>query len=388
MGTFMLPFPDMQTVFQRVSLLDRYLIQRFTPPLIFSGFILTVFGELIGISFEQIKFVATSSIPIETAVYVHLFKLPAFFVISLPLALLMASLITFSDLSSKDEITAFRTVGIGFNRAYIPVFMISLLVSGVMFVFQEIVVPPANLRAATLLESEWNIDRSKMAKYNRKDIVYLKHLSEEAESDLDFLFFARRFKNGEMQDVTLVKYRNNALREILVSKYAKWDGIGQTWKMESGHQYVLAIDGYYADINSFQELSVNLTKRLLDYVNDYRDNREMNILELHRRLTTIKEMGNIRHVRQLRLSIQERYALPFSCLGFTFLGTSVGAALKSVGKVNNFGVSAIVIFAYYALQFVSQSLAMVGVIPIVLGAWMPNLLNFLFGCGFLKRSQW
>jgi hypothetical protein len=51
MGTVTLLSPDMQTAFQKISLLDRYLIQRFTPPLVFSGFIFTVFGELIGISF-------------------------------------------------------------------------------------------------------------------------------------------------------------------------------------------------------------------------------------------------------------------------------------------------------------------------------------------------
>jgi lipopolysaccharide export system permease protein len=377
----------MQTAFQKISLLDRYLIQRFTPPLVFSGFIFTVFGELIGISFEQIKFVATSSISMQTAVYVHLLKLPAFFAISLPLALLMASLITFSDLSSKNEITAFRTFGIGLARAYMPVLMVSLLIAGVMFVFQEIVVPPANLRAATLLEQEWNIDRETLAKYNRKDIVYLKHSSEKTEADLDFLFFARQFKNGKMKDVTLVRYRNNSLSEILVSEYAKWDGTDQTWKMESGHQYILANDGYYAKVNSFQELPVNLAKRLFDYVNDYRDAREMNILELYHRLMAAKEMGNLRHIRQLRISIQERYALPFSCLSFTFLGASIGALLRGAGKVNNFGLSTIMIFAYYALQFVSQSLAMMGAIPIALGVWIPNLLSLLSGYGLGKINR-
>jgi lipopolysaccharide export LptBFGC system permease protein LptF len=64
----------------------------------------------------------------------------------------------------------------------------------------------------------------------------------------------------------------------------------------------------------------------------------------------------------------------------------MGIALRGAGKVNNFGLATISIFAYYALQFLSQSLAMVGAIPVFFGVWTSNLLGLLFGCWLIKRS--
>ncbi len=377
----------MQILFSKLSLLDRYLVHRFIPPLIFSVSVFTIFGELIGITFEQIKFVVVSSISLKVAFYVHLFKLPAFVSLGLPLALLMAGLIAFGDLSLKNEITAFRTFGISLIRLYAPILIISLLLSWIMFIFHELVVPPANFKAATLLEREWDVDRSGLAKYNKKDIIYVKHSSNRDKSDLNFLFFARQFKDQKMHGVTLIKYKDNHFSEIIVSKYATWDESIQLWKMQFGHQYILNLDGYYDKINSFEELPISLTEKLLDYVGDHRDHREMNILELYDRLDLIKQSGSVRHVRQLKLSIQERYALPFSCLIFAFLGSSMGIALRGAGKANNFGLATVSIFAYYALQFLSQSLAMVGAIPVFFGVWTSNLLGLLFGCWLIKRSQ-
>jgi lipopolysaccharide export system permease protein len=305
---------------------------------------------------------------LKIAFYVHLFKLPAFVSLGLPLALLMAGLIVFGDLSLKNEITAFRTFGISLIRLYAPILIISLLLSFIMFIFHELVVPPANFKAATLLEREWDVDRSGLAKYNKKDIIYVKQASNHDESDLDFLFFARQFKDQKMHGVTLIKYKNNHFSEIIISKYATWDG-------------------YYDKINSFEELPISLAEKLLDYVGDHRDHREMNIFELYNRLDLIKQSGSVRHVRQLKFSIQERYALPFSCLTFAFLGSSMGITLRGAGKVNNFGLATVIIFVYYTLQFLSQSLAMVGAISVFLGVWTSNLLGLLFSCWLIKRSQ-
>jgi lipopolysaccharide export system permease protein len=147
------------------------------------------------------------------------------------------------------------------------------------------------------------------------------------------------------------------------------------------------MDGYYDKINSFEELPISLAEKLLDYVGDHRDHREMNIFELYNRLDLIKQSGSVRHVRQLKFSIQERYALPFSCLTFAFLGSSMGITLRGAGKVNNFGLATVIIFVYYTLQFLSQSLAMVGAISVFLGVWTSNLLGLLFSCWLIKRSQ-
>ncbi|GAB4534084.1 MAG: hypothetical protein Tsb0014_20040 [Pleurocapsa sp.] len=41
-----------------------------------------------------------------------------------------------------------------------------------MFIFHEFIVPAANYEAAMILENEWNVDRTQLAKYNKQEIIY------------------------------------------------------------------------------------------------------------------------------------------------------------------------------------------------------------------------
>lgn len=89
----------------------------------------SIVGELIGISFEQVRFVVEQELPIAIAVYVHWLKLPAFISIALPFALLMATIITYTKLSTNHEIIAMQTFGISLYRLVIPVLAIASSIS-------------------------------------------------------------------------------------------------------------------------------------------------------------------------------------------------------------------------------------------------------------------
>jgi lipopolysaccharide export system permease protein len=364
--------------FQR-SLLDQYILQRFLPSLTFSVFLCTVFGELIGITFEQIQFVAYGRVSPITSVYVHLLKLPAFFTIGLPFALLLAALLTCSELTHKKESVALRSFGVSPLRIAAPILLVGLLTTGVAFSIHELVVPSANYQAAMVLEREWGVDRTQLAKYNKKEILYVQFADDQQQEDIEFLFFARRFDGKQMHDVTLVKFDQQHLQDITVSETAEWDGSGQLWRMRSGHRYTIQENGSYGDISGFFEMPLNLTKNILDYANHLRDPREMNILQLYRRLNIIKSTDNLQEVRQLKMAVQERYALSFSCLVFSVLGIAIGLTGTLAGKANSFGLAAIVILAYYAVQFVSNAMTMTEALPVLLGVWLPNILGLSYG---------
>jgi lipopolysaccharide export system permease protein len=134
-------------------------------------------------------------------------------------------------------------------------------------------------------------------------------------------------------------------------------------------------------------LPLKLTKNILDYANHHRDHREMNIIELYQRLEIIKNTNNIKQICQLKISIQERYALPFSCIVFAWLGSTSGITSKPKAKSNSMGLAAIAIFVYYAIQFISNSLAIAQVISAFWGAWLPNLIDFSLGYFFLHRDK-
>jgi lipopolysaccharide export system permease protein len=354
-----------------------------------SNFFLAVYttlGEVVGLTFEQVKFVTRDSLPFSVAAYVHLFKLPAFITLGLPFTLLSAALFTYSNLSAKNEILALRSLGVHSFRIVSPVILISLVIAGMMFIFQEVIVPPANYKAAMLLEKEWNVERAQLAKYNNRNLIYQQYQTEKSQSNLQFLFFADRFDGQQMQEVYLLKYHHQNLQEIIVSQQAEWNEDQQVWQLLKGCQYLINSQDLYEQVKCFDKLPLQFTKKILDYANFYRDHREMNLLELYQQLGIIKPTGQIKKIKKLKISIQERYALPLSCCMFAFLGSSIGITTDVRRKSNSLGIALIIVSAYYLLQFLLKYLSAWSMIPIVLSVWMPNLVGLIFGGYYLIRK--
>ena len=72
---------------------------------------------------------------------------------ALPLAILLSSLITFGNLGESSELTAIKAAGISLMQAFRSLIVITLIISGVSFYFQNVVGPNANMQFAQLLMS-------------------------------------------------------------------------------------------------------------------------------------------------------------------------------------------------------------------------------------------
>lgn len=98
------------------------------------------------------------------------------------------------------------------------------------------------------------------------------------------------------------------------------------------------------------------------------------MLELNRQLNIIEHTNNSKKIRELKIAIAERYALPFSCLIFALLGSVLGTTTKANVRSNSLGIAAMIVIIYYFTQFLATALATAFVIPVFLGTWFPNLL--------------
>lgn len=368
----------------KITLLDKYIIKELIPIFFFSLVLCCIIGELIGISFEQIKFAIEEDLPIDIIFYIHLLKLPSFICIALPFSLLIATIIIYTKLSNKNEIIALQSVGIASHRSILPTLAIAIISTIIMFVFQELVIPPANYQAATILEQQLNIDRTQLAKYNKKEIIYQEFETDNHQKHLKLLFFAESFDGKKMNDITLVKLKNKQIKEIVIARSAQWNEQEKQWEFFSGRFNLLNRDNTYIISDDFKELSLKLNRNILDYVNHERDNREMNINDLYQRLAIVKHTGNAKKIRELQINIQERYAAPVSCLIFTFLGSTLGISSFKKSSCNSLGIAAIVICVYYATQFLSNALSVAEVIPIFWGVWFPNFNGLSIGWFILK----
>lgn len=89
--------------------------------------------------------------------------------ISLPLAVLLSSLMTYGTLGEHHELTAIKTSGISLTRILRPVMLVSIVLAIGAFWYNEKVVPRANLKAYSLL---WDVRQQKLALDIRENIFY------------------------------------------------------------------------------------------------------------------------------------------------------------------------------------------------------------------------
>src|SRR5689334_1437971 len=70
--------------------------------------------------------------------------------LALPLAVLLSSIMTFGNLGETFELVAIKSAGIGLLRFMRPLMIIALLLSGLAFLFNNNVIPVANLKMRSL----------------------------------------------------------------------------------------------------------------------------------------------------------------------------------------------------------------------------------------------
>ena len=71
--------------------------------------------------------------------------------LALPLAILLSSLLTFGSLGESFELVAIKSACISLLSFMRPLFIISILVSGIAFLFSNYIIPVAFLKSRTLL---------------------------------------------------------------------------------------------------------------------------------------------------------------------------------------------------------------------------------------------
>ncbi|MDJ0732844.1 MAG: LptF/LptG family permease [Nostocaceae cyanobacterium] len=370
-------------LFSQISLLERYLIKELIPPLLFAIFAFSTVAELIGISFEQVRFIVNRGLDISTSIYIHILKLPAFIVLALPMAILLATMLTYSRLSRKSEIIAFQSCGLSLYNLIMPSLGISILVAFMLFILNELIVPPANYKAAIILEKSMNVDR---LLDNSNDIIYGEFNHDSQNSRVQSIFYAEKFTGSQMQGITVLIFNQQGLHQIIESQSAKWDEKQKVWLFHHGVVSVINSDGSYGDFTKFAELSLNIPRTPLELATHNRDNREMNLFQAWKQLAIIKQLGDIKTIRKLQISIQEKFAIPFSCAVLALVGSSVG--INSQPRVNNngFGIALIIIFSYYMMRLITTTCSLAGVIPVSWGVWLPNIIGTCSGCLILARK--
>ena len=133
-------------------ILVRYVLKELIAPFLASLFGIT-FLVVVDFLVKILDNVLSKGLPASTVVEIFVLNLAWMLSLSIPMAVLVASLMTFGRMSGDQEITAVKAAGISPLSLMRPVLLVALLLSVLMVVFNNWVLPEANHRSVELMNA-------------------------------------------------------------------------------------------------------------------------------------------------------------------------------------------------------------------------------------------
>ncbi len=363
-----------------VSVMDRYIITELIPPFLFGMGMFSSVGVTIGSLFDLMRRAVDEGLPATLVLKVLLLSLPQFMAYAFPTSVLLATLLTYSRLSSDSELIALRSCGVSIYRLVLPALLLSLIVTGVTFGFNEYVVPASNYQATITLEKALGKEKPT---FKERNIFYREYAEDKT---LKRLFYAQNFDGERMKGLTILDWSQQSLNQIVTADSAIWNIAQSTWDFYNGTIYLVSPDASYRNIVRFEHQQLQLPRIPLDLARKDRDYDEMNITQARERLELERQTGDEDDIRKLKIRISQKFALPFACVVFGLVGGSLGNRPQRTSKATGFGISVLVIFAYYMLMAIGDALGLSNYLPPLISAWLPNLMGFAVGGFLLIRS--
>ena len=373
-----------------IPLLDRWILSQLIPPLVFSISAFTVVSVSVGVMFDLVRKIVELDLPLNTALNILVLRLPSFIVLSFPMATLLASLLTYSKLSSNSELKALRAIGISVYRIILPSLLLALVMTGLTFIFNNNIVPYSNSKAEFVLRSSLgksiSIEEGEDIIYSRKgNITDLEN--NKISYSLTHIFYAKDYTDGFMNQVKVLDLSKYGYTQILTADRAFWDPSIKKWELLNGKLVVFSEKGD-STITKFNSYLYQFNTGPIKIASIPKDANDMTLAEAKKALQIYKDTSNIKEVRRLKVRIQEKFTLPMSCLVFSLIGSSLASIpISRTNRSQGFGISIILILFYYILSFTFSSLGVKGAISYISAAWSPVFISTIIGIMLMRRAN-
>ena len=279
------------------------------------------------------------------------------------MAVLLSTLLSYGKLSANSELLALKSLGITTSRIIAPAIAVSIFMTGLTFYFNDNLVPTSNKLAESTLRS--GIGSSFNKQKGKNNIIFSRKGSRidinnkptKTNTFLTHIFYASRFENNIMKEVTVLDFSRENIKQILTANSAIFNRDNSSWVFSNGSIVSTDSIGQTTSIK-FKQYIYPFFEGPLDHESPKgcKWNVFKEALEAER---IYKKIGDLKEIRKIQVRIQEKFTLPCACLVFGLIGSILGSKsnLRS-SKSQGFGLSVIMILVYYLMSFICSSLAL------------------------------
>lgn len=362
---------------------------------------------------------------------------------SIPMAVLVATLMTYGRLSEDNEITAMRSSGISFMTILGPGIIFGILVALFMVYFHNYILPDSNHKARLLSGDIYR----KRPGLNIEPGYFMDDIP-------DYAIYVKEKKGDHFRQITIYNKDSQSVQTTIYadSGYIEVEGNTVLFNLFSGEIHELNLDNledYRRSDFQRHRIAIPVDNLLLERressrrgdremtvammqekVRKYRQERDKVIekiqnmatreleiqekpeLEDIRAVVEIKKQKNLaelsapeakqhnrrlnalvnrfkseynlafsyqKQVNKYKVEIHKKFSIPFACIVFVLIGAPMGVLTRKGGIALPAVLSLLFFLMYYVFLVGGEELADLVIIPPFWAMWIPNLLLTLVG---------
>ncbi len=413
-----------------MKILQSYILKEHLGPFLF-GLAIITFVLVMEFIIEILNLIITRGLSAFTVLEVFGLNLAWMLALSIPMAVLVASLMAFGRLSADNEVLALKANGVSLYKIVLPVILTSILLTIGMIFFNNLVLPEANHQARLLMTDI----QQKRPTLNIKEGVFMTDIPgyyilikkvDPKSSNISGItiyeqkgrYFPRTIlaEKGKIEFsadrntliLTLYKGEVHEMDEAQLGQYRRLTFDKQIlFFSDIGSQLVRSSSEFRTD----REMSTSMMKKEVSRIrpeikSDTRKLRELTktaingVLEpasssssnlssqqvvinsFKKQQEILREIQSVHYnlkdaqkrINSLWVEIHKKYSIPVACVVFVLLGAPLGIMAKRGGMVVALSLSLGFFILYWAFLIAGEELADRQIISAFWAMWSANFL--------------
>ncbi|HEX7151823.1 MAG TPA: LPS export ABC transporter permease LptG [Thermoanaerobaculia bacterium] len=345
------------------NILDRYILREFAKVL---GLVLiSVVALFVVVDYTEIaRDVRANDIPFHTLFAYYRFHIFQVLHWTLPISVLVATLVTFGMLSKNNEITAIKSGGVSLFRTAMPIIAVAAVISVLAYFILDFVLPYSNERVARLkrrIEGKPPISAASQQKqwFLGKGRYIINFLSYDANTQT-------------LSQVQVFEYapQDFHLTRRVYANRARWNG--KQWVFEDGWIRSILNDSSSTFTPIRQPVALQYAETPEDFSAESKSPDQMTFRELRRYIATVRNAGYA--ADDLSVDLYTKTSWPAISIIMALIALPFAFRIGKRGALYGIGISLVLGIVYTMLFAVFTQFGEVGNLPPMLSAWSANIL--------------
>ena len=355
------------------NILDRYVLREFLKVL--AMVLISVIALFVIVDYNEIaKDIRENRIGLPTILTYYRFQIFQVVDWTLPISVLVATLVTFGMLSKNNEVTAMKANGVSLFRVSLPILAVAAIVGLLAYFVRDFVLPYSTRRVNEVRRKIEGKETRSAA--SQQKLWYL----GAGRYIINFLSYDRSAR--QLSEVQVFEFHPTEFRMVrrIYSRTATWTG--QAWRFENGWIRSFQDDGNSTFTPIIRPVTLYYRETPEDFATEVKAPEQMSYAELRRYIETIRASGYA--ADELEVDLWEKTSWPAISVVMALIALPFAFRMGKRGALYGIGIALILGIVYWMVFAVFTKFGEVGNLPPLLSAWAGNILFALAAIyGFL-----